>query len=220
MTETFVTLSDALEEMAPADLLLWKSGWNPISFLTGVFGRSGLSHAAQVKYSSGIWRGAGPSSPSARKGRPSKGVWEIQEIVQWHGGRRRFLREAVDQEPGRILWYAANAGGRWPEWRPQAAIKRFDELVGCAYGGWNLIKVGLQHVPILRLLLAGVLIRKATDDALDGSTPFCSQAVAVSCRAGGVDPVPHLADRYTEPADLQRSLFYGYRGTLVPDSMP
>jgi len=43
MTETFITFSAAIEEMAPADLLLWRAGWNPISFLTGVFGRSGLS---------------------------------------------------------------------------------------------------------------------------------------------------------------------------------
>jgi len=33
---------------------------------------------------------------------------------------------------------------------------------------------------------------------------------------GGVDPVKHLADRLTEPADLARSPFYKYRFTLVP----
>ena len=33
---------------------------------------------------------------------------------------------------------------------------------------------------------------------------------------GGVDPVPHLADRLTEPADLARSPFYKYRCTLLP----
>jgi hypothetical protein len=31
---------------------------------------------------------------------------------------------------------------------------------------------------------------------------------------GGVDPVPHLADRLTEPADLARSPFFRYRFTL------
>lgn len=35
-------------------------------------------------------------------------------------------------------------------------------------------------------------------------------------RVGGrVDPVPHLADRLTEPADLARSPFYQYLFTLV-----
>jgi hypothetical protein len=32
---------------------------------------------------------------------------------------------------------------------------------------------------------------------------------------GGVDPVPHLADRLTEPADLARSPFYEYLFTLI-----
>ena len=32
---------------------------------------------------------------------------------------------------------------------------------------------------------------------------------------GGVDPVPHLADRLTEPADLARSPFFRYRFTLA-----
>jgi hypothetical protein len=36
----------------------------------------------------------------------------------------------------------------------------------------------------------------------------------MACRAGGVDPVPNLADRLTEPADLARSPFFEYRFTL------
>ena len=55
------------------------------------------------------------------------------------------------------------------------------------------------------------------DDAIDRRPPFCSQACAMTDRiAGGVDPVPHLSDRLTEPADLARSTFYEYAFTLVP----
>jgi hypothetical protein len=55
------------------------------------------------------------------------------------------------------------------------------------------------------------------DDAIDRRPPFCSQACAMVDRiGGGVDPVPHLADRLTEPADLARSPFYRYELTLVP----
>ena len=195
--EKFLTFNQAAEEMAQADLLLWESGWKPFSFLIGCFGREGLSHAAQLKRAGGDW-------------------W-IQEVVQWFGGRRRPLKEAIDQEPGKILWYAANAGQRWPEWDPQAAVRRFDGLIGCHYGYWNILKVGLLHIPIIRLLTFG-LLRQATDDqAGDNLAPFCSQAVAIAARAGGVDPVPHLADDCTEPADLARSLFYEYRATLVPN---
>jgi hypothetical protein len=32
---------------------------------------------------------------------------------------------------------------------------------------------------------------------------------------GGVDPVPHLADRLTLPADMARSPFYEYQFTLA-----
>jgi hypothetical protein len=62
------------------------------------------------------------------------------------------------------------------------------------------------------------LVRPVTDDRANGAhPPFCSQAVAIACRAGGVDPVPNLADRLTEPGDLARSPFFRYRFTLVPD---
>jgi hypothetical protein len=46
--------------------------------------------------------------------------------------------------------------------------------------------------------------------------PMCSEAVAISCRAGGIDPVPELPDRLTEPADLARSLLWAKCGVLVP----
>ena len=42
------------------------------------------------------------------------------------------------------------------------------------------------------------------------------EAVSRACRRGGVDPVPNLADRLTEPGDLARSAFFGYRFTLLP----
>jgi hypothetical protein len=199
-TERFQTLSEADRSLRQGDLLLWKAGCHPASFLIGVFGRAGISHAAQVR------------------GRPNR--WQIQEVVQGRGGQVRPLDKAIQQEPGRILWYAANAGDRWPEWSPTLAVRRFDRLIGCRYGWWNLLKVGLLHFPLLRLPLACLWIRRATDDvAGEGPAPFCSQAVAIAARAGGVDPVPHLADDCTEPADLARSLFYEYRATLVPDGV-
>ena len=47
--------------------------------------------------------------------------------------------------------------------------------------------------------------------------PFCSQACVASDRiGGGVDPVAHLADHMTLPADLARSPFYRYLFTLLP----
>jgi hypothetical protein len=198
--ERLQTLSEVNRSLRQGDLLLWKASGNPASFLIGVFGRAGISHAAQVK------------------GRPNQ--WQLQEVVQWHGGQVRPLDEAIRQEPGRILWYAANAGNRWPQWSPTLAVRKFDRLIGCRYGWWNLLRVGLLHFPLLRSLMSCLLIRQATDDkAGEGPAPFCSQAVAIAARAGGVDPVPHLADDCTEPADLARSLFYEYQATLVPEGV-
>jgi hypothetical protein len=60
-------------------------------------------------------------------------------------------------------------------------------------------------------------VRPETDDrACDARPPFCSHACAMADRiGGGVDPVPHLADRLTEPADLARSPLYEYRFSLT-----
>jgi hypothetical protein len=71
----------------------------------------------------------------------------------------------------------------------------------------------LLHLPLVRWLMTAHL----DDAAPDGRPPFCSHACAMADRqGGGVDPVPHLADRFTEPADLARSPFYRYRFTLLP----
>ena len=199
-TERFQTFSEANRSLRPGDLLLWKAGWNPASLLIGIFGRAGISHAAQVK------------------GRPNR--WQVQEVVQWHGG----------QVP------AAQGGNRTGAWADPLVCGQRRRPVAGVEPGIGGPRVRPSHrLPLRlvepaegwaaalsarRLLLGCLLIRQATDDrAGEGPAPFCSQAVAIAARAGGVDPVPHLADDCTEPADLARSLFYEYRATLVPDSM-
>ncbi len=60
------------------------------------------------------------------------------------------------------------------------------------------------------------MVHPDEDDGEESNLPpFCSQAVSLACRRGGVDPVPNLADRLTEPADLSRSPFFAYRFTLT-----
>jgi len=205
--ETLLAYCEADRQIHQGDLLLWKAGWNPASFLIGVFGRAGVSHAAMVALPAVL----GPGF--------ARNCWDVLEVLQWYGGRRRTLEGYVNDEPGRIMWFAANPRNRWPEWQPRLAVRAFGKLVGCKYGWLNILKVGLLHFPLARFLTLG-LLRQATDDrAGEGPAPFCSQAVAIAARAGGVDPVPHLADNCTEPADLARSLFYEYRATLVPDWM-
>jgi hypothetical protein len=84
-------------------------------------------------------------------------------------------------------------------------------LAGCDYGYSAVLAAAMLHLPLVRLA-----VRADVDDkAIDRRPPFCSQACAMADRIGGrVDPVPHLADRLTEPADLARSSFYQYLFTL------
>ncbi len=130
------------------------------------------------------------------------------------GGRAVTLSSQVNRYPGRIDVFEANPEGRWPHYAPAAAARFMRRLTGQDYGWVNLLLVALLHTPVVRCLLSP----GTEDDHVSARPPFCSQAVAMADRiGGGVDPVPLLADRLTEPADLARSPFYRYRFTLVPE---
>ena len=73
-----------------------------------------------------------------------------------------------------------------------------------------------RHAPIVRWLWRPAEAKKRDFAALRGERcPVCSEMRAICERMGaGVDPVPNLPDRYTEPGDLARSPFYKYLFTL------
>jgi hypothetical protein len=123
------------------------------------------------------------------------------------------LSSQVRRYPGQIDVFEVNPERRWPEYDRRGAVRMMRRLAGRPYGYAGLIAASLLHLPIVRWF-----IRPDIDDR--GRTtrpPFCSQACAMADRiGGGVDPVPHLADRLTEPADLARSPLYRYRFTLIP----
>jgi len=135
----------------------------------------------------------------------------VLEVHPRYGGRAVTLASQMHLWPGRLEVFAADFEGRWPEWHPRGAVRMMRRLCGMAYGWKSVLWVAMRHLPILRWVL-----RPELDDQLLGPwPPFCSQACVVATRlGGGVDPVPHLADRFTEPADLARSPFYSYRFTL------
>ena len=135
------------------------------------------------------------------------------EVREWHGGRAVTLSSQVRRRPGRIDVYQSNPLGRWPEYDRDAATQVMRRLAGCAYGYWGVAAASLLHLPLVRLLVHADV--RDADSAR--RPPFCSQACAMSDRiGGGVDPVTHLADRMTLPADLARSPFYKYLFTLTP----
>ena len=92
------------------------------------------------------------------------------------------------------------------------AVREMIELTGKPYGVRAVLRVALRKFPFIRWF-----VRPDMNDESNGDLPFCSHAVARAyCRAG-LDPVPQLANRLTEPADLARSACFKYQSTLVED---
>ena len=183
-----VTLTDARSQIADADLLLFRRRG-----LIAIAGRGEHSHAAKAAW------------------------WDDElfclEVREWHGGRAVRLDSQVARYPGRIDVYRASAHERWPEYDRARATKFMRRLAGCDYGYAAVLAAAMLHLPVVRLAVRAEM----DDSAIDRRPPFCSHACAMADRlGGGVDPVPHLADRLTEPADLARSPFYQYAFTLVP----
>jgi len=180
-------LAQAAANIADGDLLLYRS-----QGLIAKAGRGQYSHAAKV----------------ARWG---DDLFVI-DTRMFYGGDIRLLSTDVRNHPGQIDVYGANAQSL-PSYDPLATINYMRELVDRPYGWWSLAKAALLHLPLVRLLVRPNL----NDRHFDDHPPFCSQFVAMAERfAGGVDVVPNLADKLTEPNDLARSRFYDYLVTLEP----
>jgi len=192
-----VSYRDARRKIRGGDLLLFR----PRGFISqaiAVAGRSEYTHAAMA----GWWNGR---------------LMCVEMCAR--GGRARLLSNVVRRSPGTIDVYQAGSAlnaGAAGSFSRRAAVRAMIDITGRRYGWFNLFRAALLHLPLLRFV-----VQPELDDAADDAwPPFCSQAVAAATRAGGVDPVPNLADRLTEPADLARSAFYAYRFTLIPEKEP
>ena len=186
----FVQLKHVESRIRDGDLLLFQ-GTGFFSQLIRVAGRSDFSHAAKaIRWGETMF------------------CCEVRELK---GGRAVTLESQVLRNPGRIDVFETNPGGRWKGYDRAGAVRYMRRLAGCDYGYVGVLKAALRHLPLWRCL-----VRPDMDDLKRTSRPpFCSEACALADRiGGGVDPVPQLADRVTEPADLARSPFYRYRFTL------
>jgi hypothetical protein len=183
----FMTLAEAKLRIADGDLLLFRR-----PSLIAIAGRGVHSHAAKA-----AWWGD---------------ELFCVEVREWHGGRAVTLESQVRKFPRRIDVYRTNPANRGPEYDRTRSITMMRRLAGCDYGYAAVLAAAMLHLPCVRMA-----VRAEVDDrAIDRRPPFCSQACAMADRVGGgVDPVPHLADRLTEPADLARSPFYEYAFTLT-----
>lgn len=148
----------------------------------------------------------------------AKAAWWDEDLfcleTRWLlGARAVTLSSQVARYPGRIDVFEVNPDRRWPTYNRRGAIRYLRRLAGQPYGYGGLLRAALRHVPLVRWWVP----QELNDQAVSRRPPFCSQACVMADRlGGGVDPVPQLADRLTEPADLARSPFYRYRFTLLP----
>jgi len=179
--------------LRPGDVLLFRPAWSDVvGRLICVAGRTEYCHAGMVAEIAGDW------CCLEMVGTGGRDV-PIEQRIDQCGRRGIDLYQPIDKS---VETYH----------RGEAAASVMFHLVARRYGFVALARVALRHLPVLRLLC-----RAETDDQIfDGRPPICSQAVAAAWRAAGVDPVPQLSDRMTEPGDLARSAFFKYRCTLVP----
>jgi hypothetical protein len=185
-----VSLSEVAGQIKDGDLLLFR-GRGAIARLIAAAGRSDYTHAGRA-----VWWGN------------DLFCCEVRELK---GGRAVTLESQVAKHPGLIDVFEANPSGRWREFDRRGAVRYIRRLAGCDYGYRGVWLAALRHLPVWRLWMRA----DGDDRRVAEQPPFCSQACAMADRiGGGVDPVPHLADRLTEPADLARSPFYRYRFTL------
>ena len=191
MDTILVPYSASRKNIRDGDLLLFRRKRGLFSRLVAVAGRSEYCHAAMAAW----WNGR----------------LMCLETVQGRGGRAVLLSRLVDENPDTIDVYRVGESHRRRFHRDQA-VEAMLEITGKRYGWLNLARASMRHLPILRLFTIPL-----DDDQANGSLPFCSDAISRAMRAGGVDPVPNLADSGTEPGDLARSAALGYRFSLSPD---
>lgn len=188
---SLLLLRHAEDRICDGDLLLFR-GRGFLARLIRIAGRSEYTHAARA-----VWWG------------DTLFCCEVREL---QGGRAVTLESQVARLPGSIDVFETNPGDRWRGYDQPGAVRYIRRLAGCDYGYFGVLLAALRHLPMWRLW-----VRPDMDDLkITSRPPFCSEACALADRVGGgIDPVPHLADRVTEPADLARSPFYRYRFTLA-----
>jgi len=196
------TLTDASRSIETGDILLFRRGGGLFDRLLSVAGRSPYVHVGMAVWLNNDARPVPSITGSA--------TLCLVDVLQWHGGRVVTLESEVARYPGQYdLFSISRRFDR--DFDRLAASRRMMKYSASRYGWWNVFRVSLRHMAFVRLLFPPLV-----DDKANGTfPPFCSQAVAHSCRKyGGIDPVPNLADRVTEPGDIARSLLFEYQFTL------
>lgn len=136
----------------------------------------------------------------------------LVESVEGKGARAVRLSDAVQAAKGRIWLYRPAA---WVVLDRAKVVDAARARLGRPYGWVAILLDAVGRLPLVALLLRRGL---ASLDDLDDAGPRvkCSTLVSLAYRAGGVDLVPSLGDRSTDPGDLARSVALAVVGPLEP----
>ena len=205
-TPNYEKLSDATDRLIEGDLLLFRGKGlvsSAIRFLT----HSDYSHCAMVTW--------------------VNGVPFCAEVREWYGGRLVTLASQVEKYPGQIDLYRADPQSLYNGDRRPRAARYMEQLAGCDYSYWSVVKAGLARLPLLRLLLPKLpgtelfnilkwLRDQDTKRAIFKKSPvYCSMAYDMAWNLGaGLDVVKHIDSDFTEPQHLAQSIFFEYQLTF------
>ncbi|HUT91735.1 MAG TPA: hypothetical protein VMY37_19705 [Thermoguttaceae bacterium] len=199
MQERRLYFNDVFDSIPGGDILLWRAGWRPWSWVIARGTRSIYSHVAMTAW----WQpatGLYYSNPL-----PSRKL-VLLDTLQWQGGRRVELEPEVLKHSGRWDWYHVLSH---VPYNRRAAVIVAGMVVGQEYGWEALIYAAIRNASVMRWLLP-----PDRDDEMNGTLPHCAAAVSAAMRAGGLDPVVNCANRSTLPGDFERSAALEYQGTL------
>lgn len=184
--------SEVRRKIRGGDILLFHRGRGWFSRLIEISGRGPVTHAGMA-------------------------AWWGDDLMCIHtvtirGGVVDHLSELVAKHPGRIEVHTICEAQR-RKYKRTVAVETMKRIIGKPYGKRMILMTAMLHLPIVRWF-----VRPMRSDDANGGLPFCSAAVSKAVRAGGVDLVLNLADRFTEPGDIDRSAALELRFTLIPDA--
>ena len=177
-----VSYAKVRRKIQTADILLFR-GRGCTSRVLSVAGRSPYTHAAIC-----VWH---------------HNVLLCAEFREFRGGRSVNLSSQVRRFPGRIDVFRAPSLAKLPAIR-EAIGDTMLRWTGQQYNWRGILAASFLHLPLIRVFATPDLRRE--NGSGDDRPRYCSQAVSdVYQLESGLDLVPQLPGRLSEPADLARS---------------
>lgn len=187
------TVEEASREMRDGDLIFFK-GTSFISKTISAAGGCPVTHVGMV-HKKWIW---------------GRRVIYLAEMREFRGGVCEPLEDAIQNRKGGIYWIRLDPENRFNLNR-NAIISKMLEFTDRKYNYWQVLRAGVSHLPIIRYFY-----KPSLSDVLQKNMPlFCSACCGHAIQFGGQDTVHFLANAWTEPCALYRSLIHDGKEILL-----